>query len=231
MKPFHRTHRRWIVLALAIAVLGFFVLEGWLAPTDRGGLTVRIAKATPAVAGLDRKPTGKWDLELELRNESGREILLPGLLLPSFAFPSGPKLYVSEAQQPLDEAGRRSLSVWVNQSQSYQALEAPNDRPIQVVRCPPTNLVSHWNTPIRLPATGPGQSIRAAVQVTNLNSIVGITYVPIEQPGPAVIWLRFHWFRLTRRTPERLGGTRASYLELRSPLRIGEVVGTPVPAP
>jgi hypothetical protein len=44
------------------------------------------------------------------------------------------------------------------------------------------------------------------VQVTNLNSVVGITYVPIEQPGRTVIWLRFHWFRLTRRTPERLGG-------------------------
>jgi hypothetical protein len=226
MKPFHRTHRRWIAVGLAIAVLGFFVLEGWLAPTDRGGLTVRIAKATPSVAGLDRKPTGKWNLELELRNESGREILLPGLELPW-----GPELCVSEAHQPLDEAGRRSLSVWVNQSQSYQALEAPNDRPIEVVRFPPTNLVSYWNTPIRLPATGPGQSIRAAVQVTNLNSVIGITYVPIEQPGRAVIWLRFHWFRLTRRTPERLGGTRASYLELRPPLRTGEVVGTSVPAP
>ncbi len=45
------------------------------------------------MAGLDRKLTGKWDLELELRNESGREILLPG-----FDFPSGP-------ERPADRGG------------------------------------------------------------------------------------------------------------------------------
>lgn len=224
MKSFRKTHRRWIVVGLGVAVLGFFLLERWLVPRDRGGLTVRIVKATPSVAGLDRKPTGKWDLELELRNESGREILLPGL-----DFPTGAELCLSEAHELLDAEGRQEVAVWVSQSQALQALEAPTDRPIEVVRFPPKDLASRWNTPIRLLASGPGQSIRAAVQVTNLDSVVGITYVPIEQPGRAVVRLSYHWFRLTRRDPERLGGTRACYLELRPPLRAGKVVGTPTP--
>jgi hypothetical protein len=224
MNPLNGAHRRrilpWLVVAsLGLAVLGWYLLRG--AP---GGLTVTLVKATPSRGGSDLEFSGEWDLELELRNDSGREILLPGLQMPA-----APELAMGESDRPLDAEGRRRLGVWINGRHSASAVDAPADRPIEVTRCKPADLPSNWDTTIRLPAGEAHRSIRASLHVRSLDSVVGITYAPMQKPGLAVEWISHRFFLWWRRSPAWLGGTRARYLELRPPLRAGAVVDRPIP--
>ncbi len=225
MNPFNRAHRRRILLWLVVAALGLSVLGWYLLRTDPGGLTVTILKATPSRGESDLEFSGEWDLELELRNDSGREILLPGIPMPS-----APELVMSESNRPLDAEGRRRLEVWINAGQSLPATEAPNNQPIAVTRCQPADLTSNWDAPILLPAAELHRSIRASLHVRSLDSVVGITFVPLPKPWRAVVWLRYQLFRRRHQSPDWLGGTRAQYLELGPPLRAGDVVDRPIPA-
>jgi hypothetical protein len=169
MNPFNGAHRLRILLWLVVAGLGLSVPGWYLLRPDPGGLTVTILKATPA--------RGEWDLELELRNDSGRDILLPGLPMPS-----APELVMSESNRPMDAEGHHRLEVWINAEQFPPATEAPNNHPIEVTRCPPADLASNWDSPIRLPATESHRSIRASLHVRSLDSVVGITGVPRPKP-------------------------------------------------
>ena len=218
LRPILGAHRRWLLLWLLLATLGLLV-AGWrILRPEAGGLTVTILQATPT--------RGEWDLVLELRNDSGRELLLTGMQMPW-----APELILSESERPLDAEGRRRLEVWVNSSQSHSALEAPTERPIEVTRCQPKDLELKWNTPIRLPASEALRSIRASLHVLSQDSFVGIAYVPLQKPGPAIVWIRYQLFRWKRLSPDWLGGTRARYLELRPPLLSGGVFDSQARAP
>ena len=203
------TRRRWIVGGLWVIALGLVAVT--LLPPRRNlsAISVTILKASP---GLN----GGSDLELEIVNESGGEVLIPAYQLPG----EGPELWMSESAHPLDAGRRRLMEVWIDGVQS--SLQTAGDQPLSVTRCQPIDLVTCWGTHIRLPPSGPRRSLHARLHLLSPESVVGIAYVPLRKPGPAPIWIRYQLARRKTRTPVWFTGSRAQFLELHPPLIMAE---------
>lgn len=203
--------KRWILGVLLVIALGS-VVEALL-PTRRNlsGISVTILKASPGM-------NGECDLELEIVNESGGEILIPAVQMPGSL-----ELWMGESDRPLDPGRRHLLGPWVDGG--WMSGISPDNQVLAAGRCYPTDLAYLWGTRIRLNAKSPERSLRARLHVLSPESVVTIAFVPLRQPGQARIWISDQLALLRIRTPDWLTGSRAQFLELHPPLIMGRVFG------
>lgn len=203
---------RWISWSVSLFTLGLTAVAILSARHTLTGISVTVLKASSSW-------NGESDLELEIANTSGVEVLIPAYTLPG----ESPELWMSESPQPIDAGRRHQLEVWIHRVQSSP--ETAGDQPLSVTRCQPTDLATSWDSPLRLPASGPRHSLHARLHILGSASVLGIAYAPLQKPGMARIWIRYQLTRWGIRTPDWLTGSRVQFLELHPPWTAGRVFG------